>query len=133
LNFQNCTTSAKCFVIFVGGLLAFAVRAEIIDIQWNAQQRFTHEALIAPGKLVEVCGQVKKGEVVAWRYDSPVALDFNIHYHLTDKSVVYPVREPKTAAAQGRLRAESDQDYCWMWTNPAAQAVQLTLLLQREP
>jgi hypothetical protein len=119
--------------ILLLALWGSSVRAEIIDIQWNAQQRFTHEALIAPGKLVEVCGQVKKGEVVAWRYDSPVALDFNIHYHLADKSVVYPVREPNTAAAQGRLRAESDQDYCWMWTNTATQAARLTLLLQRAP
>jgi hypothetical protein len=109
------------------------LRAEIVDIRWDAQQRFAREALIAPGKVIEICGKVKKGEVVAWRYDSPAALDFNVHYHLADKSVVYPVPESKAATAQGRLRAESDQDYCWMWTNPAAQAVQLTLLLQREP
>jgi hypothetical protein len=105
--------------------------AEVVDIAWDAQGRFVHEAPVEPGKFAEICGKLKKGEAIAWRYDGSAALDFNIHYHV-DKTVIYPVRKPTAKAARGQLRAALDQDYCWMWTNKGAQAVVLKVALRRE-
>lgn len=106
-----------------------ATQAEVIDIAWDAQGRFAYEARVEPGKFAEVCGKVRRGQSIAWRYTADKPLDFNIHYHL-GKTVVYPAR--KTAAtARGKLRVSSDEDHCWMWTNKSDTPVALSLTLQR--
>lgn len=122
----------KRVVLLLLFVLAGSVRAEgVIDIAWDAQGRFAQEQPIEPGKFAEICGKLKKGEAIAWRYDGSAALDFNIHYHV-DKTVIYPVRKPTAKAARGQLRAALDQDYCWMWTNKGAQSVVLKVALRRE-
>ena len=97
-------------------LCALAARAEIIDLQFDAQGRFEREVSVAPGKFVELCGKLPGGAKVQWRYEGGAPLDFNIHYHV-GKDVKFPAKAAAQATGHGVLDADSTQDYCWMWTN----------------
>ena len=85
---------------------------------------------IAPGRFVEVCGALARGQAIDWRFGSDAALDFNIHYH-QGKQVLYPTRRDGVARAEGRLEVEVPQDYCWMWTNKSASPTSLRVQLGR--
>jgi hypothetical protein len=67
---------------------------------------------------------------VSWRFQAGGPLNFNIHYH-EGKDVHYPERREALSSASGRLQAALDQDYCWMWTNKAAQPVSVQVVLER--
>lgn len=107
-----------------------SARADVIPIVWDAAQRFETTAPVAPGKFVEVCGTLARGETVQWSFASAVPLEFNIHYH-QDRKVEYPVEPHATAQASGRLVAAVRQDYCWMWSHRGTVAGELVLRLQR--
>lgn len=107
-----------------------ALAADVVDIQWDAVGRFVHQAPVAPGRLVEVCGALPAGATVAWRFTASAPLDFNIHYH-EGKSVHYPVRQAHQAQADGELVSATAQDYCWMWTNRGVRESTLQLRAQR--
>ena len=118
---------ASCAVL-VG---ASQAHAELIDIDWNASQRFERKLNIAPGKFAEVCGALQQGHGVSWRFDADGALNFNIHYHV-GKDVHYPARADAVRSQQGELAVPAPQDYCWMWTNKTAGVVALQLELARK-
>ena len=127
------TTSAAVAALLAGMLAATAsaaAQAEIIDIAWDAGGRFERTLSVAPGKFAEVCGKLERGLPVAWTFSAERPLNFNIHYH-AGKQVVFAARQDGVAAAQGELAVEVDQDYCWMWSNKSAAAVQLRLTLAR--
>ncbi len=109
---------------------ASGARAAVVDLAFDASGRFAHAAPVAPGKFVEVCGKLAKGQAVAWRYAADGPLDFNVHYH-EGKKVVMPEQRAATATAQGTLRVALDQDYCWMWSNKSGATVPLRLNLSR--
>jgi hypothetical protein len=115
-------------------LAAFAVtgvaQAEIVDLAFDSAGRFAHRAPVAPGKFVEVCGKLARGQAVSWEFQADGPLDFNIHYH-EGKKVVMPDKRERSAAEKGQLKVQLDQDYCWMWSNKTTVPVQLTLGLQR--
>ena len=104
------------------------VAATLVDIRWSPEGRFVHQAPIAAGQFVEVCGKLAAGDRVRWRFTASAPLDFNIHYHV-GKDVVYPVKQLQVSSAQAELPVSAPQDYCWMWTNkgsaPATWSVEL--------
>ena len=106
------------------------VRADVVDIKWDDQARFEHRATVSPGKFVELCGQLAKGQTVTWSFTGAQPLDFNIHYH-QGKQVVLPVKRSGVAALDGMFVVPLDQDYCWMWSNKTSAAVALAVRLQR--
>ncbi len=106
-----------------------AVRAEVIDIQWDGSGRFDKVLSVAPGKFAEVCGKLVKGRTVDWSFKAGSALDFNIHFH-AGKKVEFPAKVDGLSSAAGTLATSTEQDYCWMWTNKADQPSALTLSLQ---
>ena len=107
--------------------LPLTASADIVDIKW-ADGKFSHKASIAPKKFLEVCGKQKKGDGVAWNFKGNAPTDFNIHYHV-GKEVSYPEKRAEIASAEGTLSAPLDQDYCWMWSNRTAQAVDIDVSL----
>ena len=111
--------------------LAFplAAAAEIVDIKWDAGA-FAHKAGIAPKKFLEICGKAKMGDAVAWQFKGSAPTDFNIHYHV-GKDVSYPENRKEVASADGTLSAPLDQDYCWMWSNRSAQAIDIEVTLKQ--
>ncbi len=118
------------WVCFLLGAAACAARAEPVPITWGATGRFQLTSSVLPGKFVEVCGKLARGESVRWAYASPTPLDFNIHYH-RGPHVVYPEKRDATARARGTLVTPLAQDFCWMWTHRGSAAATLTVSLKR--
>ena len=119
--------------IFVTGLLLAATlpaAAELIEIQWSADGRFTHTGSIAAGKFAELCGKLPAGAKVRWEFDVGAPVDFNVHYHV-DKRVEYPAKRKAARHGKGTLSAAIPQDYCWMWTNKSKRPTLLSVTLER--
>jgi hypothetical protein len=121
-------------ITLAGGLaliaLTTSVQAELVDIQWDGNGRFQHQASIAPGKFAELCGKLTKGSKVRWEFEAHAPLNFNVHYHV-GKEVVYPEQRNAVTTAGGALQVKIDQDYCWMWSNKSEAATTLSVKLQR--
>jgi len=102
----------------------------IVDIAWPPDGRFTHQAQIAAGKFVEVCGKLAVGEGVRWSFTASAPVDFNVHYHV-GKEAVFPARQTQVTSGRDTLNVAVAQDYCWMWTNKGSAPVSLTVDLAR--
>ena len=102
----------------------------IVDIAWPPDGRFTHQAQIAAGKFVEVCGKLAVGEGVRWSFTASAPVDFNVHYHV-GKEAVFPARQTQVSGGRDTLNVAVAQDYCWMWTNKGSAPVSLTVDLAR--
>ena len=113
--------------ITCGGALA---SSHIVDIAWSPEGRFAHQAQIAAGKFVEVCGKLVVGNAVRWSFTSAALVDFNIHYHV-GKETVFPTKQVQVASSRDTLNVAVAQDYCWMWTNKGSAPVSLTVELAR--
>ena len=111
-------------------LAGHAVSAELVDIRWPSDGRYVHQASIAPGKFIELCGKLPAGLKVRWHFDADQPLDVNVHYHL-GKQVVFPFKRSAVAQAGDTLDAQTAQDYCWMWTNKSPTPAALSVTLQR--
>jgi hypothetical protein len=104
--------------------------AESIDIAWTPAGEFARTVSVAPGKLVEICGALERGQSVRWTFRADRPLDFNVHYHV-GKDVVYPARHDASAAARGTLSVTENHEYCWMWSSTQPTPVRLDVSLAR--
>jgi hypothetical protein len=111
-------------------LLATTAQAELVEIQWDAQQRMERRFDIAPGKFAELCGKLAKGQTVRWSFEGNAPTNFNVHFHV-GKKVEFPTKLDGVSKSAGELKVEQDQDYCWMWSNKGAQPAGLSVQLQR--
>lgn len=80
---------------------------------------------LAAGKVGEVCMALRAGDTLAWDFKASAPADFNLHHHV-DKQVLIPVERRAVAADRAQHRAERANDWCLMWTAPAAQAITVT-------
>ncbi len=110
--------------------LGLPAQAEIVDIRFDAERRFTHRFEVAAGKFAEACGQIPRGSAVQWRFQASAPMNFNIHYH-EGKAVTYPEKREGRAQGAGTLQVTVDEAYCWMWTNKTGQSAAVTVELQR--
>ena len=124
-NLQSCAALAAA--ILCSGAQA---SSHIVDIAWSPEGRYKHQAHIAAGKFVEVCGKLAVGNSVRWSFTSAAPVDFNIHYHV-GKEAVFPVKQAQVAMGDDTLKVAVAQDYCWMWTNKGSAPVSLTVELAR--
>ena len=106
------------------------VHAELLDIVWNASGHYEKTATVQPGKFLELCGGLAKGQAIGWSFDADQALDFNVHFH-EGKDVVFPEKQTAVTKASGTLNVAVKQDYCWMWSNKSATPATLTARLKR--
>lgn len=120
-------TLALCLLPALAGP---AIGAELVDIRWPGDGRYVHQARIGPGKVVELCGKLPAGLKVRWGFEADKPLDVNVHYHV-GKQVVFPFKRSAVAQASDTLDAQTEQDYCWMWTNPSLTPAVLSATLQR--
>jgi hypothetical protein len=74
---------------------------------------------IAPGKVAEMCMPLSEGDTLRWYFKATVALDFNLHHHV-DKDVLMAVDRKAVKADTGEQRIDRRNDWCLMWTAPAA-------------
>ncbi len=103
---------------------------ELINIRWDAAGQFSQPLTVMPARFVEVCGKLTTGQSVAWTFNGPVPLNFNIHYH-EGQNVVFPSKQDGVAALTGTLSAPADQEYCWMWENKSSTEATFALALKR--
>jgi hypothetical protein len=122
---------ARIVVALALSLGAATAHAELIAVSWDAQGRFEHNAVVPATKFLELCTRLSRGQRIDWRFDGERPTDFNIHYHVDAKQVVYPVKRAAVAALAGTLEAPLDQDYCWMWSNRSDRPLSLRVLLTR--
>lgn len=111
---------------------AKAADAGLVSIEWTPEGVFAKELTVPATKFVEVCGKLPAGVTVAWAFDATGPLNFNIHFH-EGKKVVFPAKQDGIPKSDGALHVKVDQNYCWMWSNKAAQAQTLKLELKRGP
>lgn len=116
--------------VAAGLALAAGAYAGVDEIQWDAQGQAAREVQVPPGKFAEWCGKLQRGDKVQWHFEAAAPLDFNVHYH-EGRDVRFPSKLAGLPRAEGMLEVAQDQDYCWMWTNKTAQAVQLKAQLSR--
>jgi hypothetical protein len=124
-NIRICAALTSAFIC--GGALA---SSHIIEIAWSADGRFAHQAQVAAGKFVEVCGKLALRDTVRWNFTAAAPVDFNIHYHV-GKDAVFPAKQAQVASGRDTLNVAVAQDYCWMWTNKGSAPVSLTVELAR--
>jgi hypothetical protein len=80
---------------------------------------------IAAGKVGEVCMPLRAGDTLAWDFEASAPADFNLHHHV-GKKVLMPVERKAVSAERAQHRADRANDWCLMWTAPAAQAITVT-------
>ena len=131
------STSISFPALRLGVLTSFAMllgapsaHAQLVEISWDAKGGFERALDVAPGKFVELCGKLAKGQSIAWSFKGREPMDFNIHYH-EGKNVVFPAKQNQTASLDGELKVPVDQDYCWMWENKSSTSAPLTVSLHR--
>lgn len=119
-------------LLLLAGALALPAFASqhIVDIHWDQAGAFAHAGPVPAGKFLEVCGDLKVGDTVRWRFGATGPVDFNVHYHV-GKSAEYPARLTQAAAGDGVLQVGVKETYCWMWTNKSTGEVRVDLRLQR--
>lgn len=123
--------AARLLVAAVLLLPSALVRAEVNTIAWQEGGRFERTLVVAPGKLVEFCGALRRGQAVTWSFEADGAMNFNIHYHVGE-DVRYPSRMDQVRQSNGVLAVESAQDYCWMWVNKSGQPSKLAVALNKK-
>ena len=84
------------------------------------------EQVIASDDDYELCLVLAQNQQLRYAFSAPRKLDFNIHYH-ADHEVFYPVSEDQVMEATATFSAQSEQEYCLMWTNQGDTDVLLSL------
>ena len=127
-----CRIRGRCcrLAAFVLTATVMNVRADVVDIAWDATGRFETLLSVAPGKFAEVCGRLAERQSVAWSFVGDKPMNFNIHYH-EGKQVVFPAKQDGASQVEGLLKVSVGQDYCWMWTNKGTSPAKLQLTLKR--
>jgi hypothetical protein len=128
MHIKKTRSRAVLAAATLGG--AALASTHIVDIAWAPEGRFAHQAQIAAGKFVEVCGKLESGGIVRWSFTATAPVDFNIHYHL-GKEAVFPAKKAQISAARDTLNVTVAQDYCWMWTNKGSAPLDLKVELAR--
>ncbi len=100
-----------------------------VRIAWGQAQRFELQRQIAGGGVLEVCGPLSPRQAVDWQFVASGALSFSIH-HRIGKQRVYAERRHRTKSLTSRLKPELAADFCWSWTAPVNEPIQLQLLLR---
>ncbi len=121
--------AAQMLLLSVLVFCSTTCKAEVISFILEANSSFKTQANIQPGKFSEVCGKLKKGNLIRWQFDSTSPLEFNIHYH-EGKNVIFPYKMSATKSGVEVLLISLDQDYCWMWTNKSKEEVKLEMSLR---
>jgi hypothetical protein len=101
-----------------------------VPLAWSHGAEDSHQnrlqRSIPTNDSYELCLLLAQGQQLRYKFSAPGKLDFNIHYHADDE-VLYPVSEDQIMDATATFSAQSEQEYCLMWTNQGDADVQLSL------
>lgn len=117
-----CHTLVMTAIVLGGLPLIGLAQTQLIRIPVPSQQASTRLLVAPPRDFVELCIDVKAHRTLDWQFDAERPVGFGTHFHLQN-TVQFPESMSAMTAARGRLVPGSNQDYCWMWSNPAAEPV----------
>jgi hypothetical protein len=120
--------SVACLV-FAGIAMATAGHAAE-QVNWDANGGSSAVYHVDPKANFEVCTHLKQGQRVVWAFVAQAPLDFSIRDPKT-KEVVAASSRNAAREARDALVPSREQDYCWSWTNRAAQATQVSVQLRQ--
>ena len=66
------------------------------------------------GYSTEKCLYLETGSTIAYHFDAPKPVDFNIHVH-TQNGTLYPAKVDNADQYKATLTASKDQEYCFTW------------------
>ncbi len=124
---MNMPKSLVCALALVAPL----AKAQLVEVHWDAAGRFEHKTSIPVGKFLEVCGSLKPGLKVDWKFVGSAPTNFNIHYH-EGKEVRFPAKEDGVRQSDGTLSVAAAQDYCWMWSNKGPGDMTVAIELRKQ-
>lgn len=119
----------KVIVTIACAAFAGSAVAELIEVKLTPGEVVEKRLTVVPGTFAEICSALNRGQSVSWQFRCDAEADFNIHYHV-DKRVEYPEQRKNVKDGAGRLVVESDQNYCWMWTNRSSAPIALDVTLK---
>ncbi|MBI4850149.1 MAG: hypothetical protein HY808_16500 [Nitrospirae bacterium] len=80
----------------------------------------------------EECVELKKGQILTYKFTSSRPVDFNIHYHGTDQ-IHYPASQSELTDHEGTIDPEQHSFYieeqtfyCLMWENPGMNSARIS-------
>lgn len=112
--------------VFCCGLFAFLPLSQAADAAKESEK-----ILLAPGQAHEACLLMEPTDKLHYAFTASDKLSFNLHYHV-GAEVKFAVPEQPSVAMKEVLPAPTEtRTYCLMWTNKAAQAVELSLEYQK--
>ena len=120
--------SGAGLVIAVMAMLPTSHAAE--QVNWDAQGDSSAVYAVGSKANFEVCAHLKQGQRVVWAFVAQAPLDFSIRDPKT-KEVVASSSRNAALEARDALVPTREQDYCWSWTNRAAQATQVSVQLRQ--
>jgi len=65
----------------------------------------------------ERCVEARAGQWLQLRFDTPQAVDFNIHHH-AQSGTEYPLKQRVSGILDERVMLAADGEYCFQWINP---------------
>ena len=116
--------------VLIRGIATLLVCMCCVPLVWSHGAEDSHQnrlqRSIPTNDSYELCLELAQGQQLRYKFSAPGKLDFNIHYHADDE-VLYPVSEDQIMDATATFTAQSEQEYCLMWTNQGDADVQLSL------
>ncbi|MGE1135110.1 hypothetical protein, partial [Bacillus velezensis] len=79
-----------------------------------------------PREFVELCTRLQPGTAFVWAFESKAPVTFNTHFH-EEGAVKYPEGLSFVTSATGRLAPGASHDYCWLWSNPGSEPVDIRM------
>lgn len=113
----------------MAGAAAAAPAVDRVALTWGEAQRFELERTIAPGRSLEVCGPLHKGQGVDWSFHGDTVLAFAI-LHREGKRSFIDERRARARALSSRFEPGESQDYCWQWRNSGPNPARMALMLR---
>jgi hypothetical protein len=116
--------------LVVAGIAVASASHAAEQVNWDAGGGSSAVYAVGSKANFEVCTHLKQGERVVWAFVAQAPLDFSIRDPKTKEVVASSTRNAATEARDA-LVPPREQDYCWSWTNRAAQATQVSVQLRR--
>lgn len=79
---------------------------------------------IAPSDVEEKCLILQPDQTLKYSFTSAKPLEFNLHYHLKEKTVFH-IKEETSSRSEEFRPVKGQNAYCMEWRNPHAENVEL--------
>jgi len=103
---------------------ASPAQRQLVEVTLPSDRPLVRQLTAPPREFVELCIKLQPGRALDWAFESEAPVAFNTHFH-EQGAVKYPEGISAITAAKGRLAPAASHDYCWLWSNPGAEPVNI--------